>query len=366
MNSSSFFRHKASLDYLAPGVDHPVHLTNSSAADVVSAASSGSRSPSGDQSLRNVMQSEVAYKPSKVGGISLVTPASVTLDGTVTAASYNANSGRLALKADDGRVWQLPPMDAELVRIAYDSVYRLGSPPELSIGTSPDTDLQDASRSGAWNVHYIGAIVGTRLGAVMLKADELLGDLAYGGSDALERLGLSKLGLHTLPETFPDRYAEPGHVEGDCTSSCRVFLVASSIPLAERAAGQLEFGPLEFDVRLDPDSPAEEDFARSLISHWGEIVAAPAGKSFRDLSEAARVVAVFIWLHDHFVTVDSSISSLKSPRNFFTPTEVPVRPPVTREALRPRLPLTVYSHEGIGRIVYAPGNVTRVAYSGDQ
>jgi hypothetical protein len=137
----------------------------------------------------------------------------------------------------------LPPTDPELTRIAFECLYLHRAAPELSIGVNPDPNTVNPNVS----VFYLSAVRGTRLGHIMFESDKLLSRLAFGGSEVLRELGLSSLNLHTLPELYPDHYAEsPGNQYS--YGEGRVYLVPRRITLVEQGAGELRFDETHFDV----------------------------------------------------------------------------------------------------------------------
>lgn len=345
------------IEYLSKGSDAPVTLTNSNLTSVVNIAQTeqGSRS-----AVERILQSEGQHKPSNVGGISLVTQASLPLNpASIERASYDPGSKRIILHSRDGTSWMLPPIDPELARNAFDCLYGQNLPPELSIGSSPDRDTFDPGRPGYHRVYYVSAIENTRLGKIMFDADHLLGLLAFGGSKDVERLGAAKVGIHTLPELFPSRYADNPTAGG---GALRVYIVPSHVNLYESNPRELVFGDLLFDVRFDPGGPAEMEFSQTLIAHWNDFLAAAAAQPFRELTEATQVVAIFNWLHENHIQFDDEQIKNVTTHSFFTPSDIPVMLPPKNESLNRRPPFNVYSSNGLERIYYADGKETLVHY----
>ena len=308
---------------------------------------------------RNVMKLEQNHKPSKVGGISLVAPARLPIDPSrVRRARYDAASRRIVLHGPDGATWRLPEVDPELARIAYDCLYEAERAPELSIGANPD-DRLDPGPALRSRVYYVGAIENTLLGLIMLRADQLLGDLAFGGSEVIERLGLRGTNLHTMAELCPDFYADgPSRGGGGAD---RVYLLPDVVRVAAAASGDLEFVEMTFDVRFSPAGAAEQEFAAALEANWPAVLASPGAAAFRDLVQAVRATSLMVWLRDHGIPFDASIRGIE-PRRVFTPRDVPSRRAPKLKDLRPMLPLTVYDANGISRVYDARGRVSTVHY----
>ncbi|MCA1818254.1 MAG: hypothetical protein LC746_18070, partial [Acidobacteria bacterium] len=345
-------------EYYPRGATEPIRLSNSRPAEVLAASRSsleGAR-----QIVERIVQNEEAAKPSSVGGISLVTPATPPPEvGKIVGATYDPGESRIVLRAEDGSLWRLPPTDPQLTRAAYDCLYKRGVAPELSIGVNPKPNEVEPHVG----VFYLSAIEGTRLGHVMLESDELLGRLAFGGSDDLRALGLSQLNIHTLAELYPDHYADtPGnHLY---YGAGRVYLVPSLVSLAAQSRGELRFDETRFDVRFEPMGAAESEFVSSIVSNWGKIVASPGAQPFQELTQAAQVVAVFNWLHERGVPFDDSLESVALEKNVLTPTSLPRGRAPSRESLSPTLPLTQYGVNGIERVYDAEGRMTRLVYRG--
>lgn len=347
------------MEYYArgAGASAPIRLTNTPLTEIVTLSASDPGAAT--FAMQEILRAEQTEKPSNVGGISLVTSATFPVKAEdVAGATFDRATNRIVLRMRDGTSRRLPPMDPELVRIAYDCLYGRGVAPELSIGVDPNPGSINPGRPGRIRVHYIGAIAGTRLGRIMLDADQLLARLTFGGSDVIDGLGLRGSGLHTLAELFPDRYAAPTIPRyGDS----RVYLVPSRVALAEAGAGELRFADVRFDIRLDPFGPAEEHFARAMAARWDDLLPAPGGAPFRELVAAAKIVAVFNWLERHLVPFDDSLAEVEV-RRFFTPRDLVPAPPTDRRSLRPALPLMMYGRNGIERVFTANGAETRLIY----
>lgn len=347
------------MEYYArgAGASVPIRLTNTPLTEIVTRSASDPGAAT--LAMQEILRAEQTEKPSTVGGISLVTSATFPVKAEdVAGATFDRATNRIVLRMRDGSARRLPPMDPELVRIAYDCLYGRGIAPELSIGVDPNPRPINAGRPGRVRVHYVGAIAGTRLGRIMLDADQLLARLTFGGSDVIDGLGLPGSGLHTLAELFPDRYAAPTIRR---YGNSRVYLVPSRVALAEAGAGELRFADVRFDIRLDPFGPAEEHFARAMAAHWDELLRAPGGAPFRELVEPAKIVAVFNWLDGHLVPFDDSLAEVEV-RRFFTPMDLVPDRPTDRGSLRPALPLVMYGRDGIERVFGADGAETRLIY----
>jgi hypothetical protein len=346
--------HKPEMTYLPRGGIEPVKLTNSRPADVLTvpaASSSGHRLP---PSLR---QSEQLQKPTdNIGGISLITPAEVPLDsGSVRAASFDGR--RIVVRTTD-RIWQFPDMSPDLVRAAYDCIYRRESTPELSIGAQPESAFEPG-KPGQWSVFYLGGTAGTHLGLNLLRADNLLGDLAFGGSDVPRRLGADRLGIHTLAELYPDRVAD--NPRAGRYGGLRVYITPGIISMTKTDSGELKFERIAFDVRFDPTGPAQDEFSDTLAARWTELLKLPECGAFRELDEAARVCGVLNWLKSTGVPFDASLLPA-TPLTVYTPRFVPIRQSPSLESLKPVLPLSVYGPHGISRIYDCAGRMTHVLY----
>jgi YD repeat-containing protein len=191
----------------------------------------------------------------------------------------------------------------------------------------------------------------------MLKADEVLGRIAYGGSDDLTQLGLDGLGIHTLSELFPRRYAEnPGqHGAG------RVYLLPSRISLRAAENHQLAFDSARLEVRVDPLGPAEAEFSERVTNALPLLMETSAGAAFRDLLEAAKIGAVFVWLTDHSVPFDVDIATVPINR-MFTPIDAARSRDVPIAALRPVLPLNRYDRDGLIEVYDDAGRVSRLSH----
>jgi hypothetical protein len=355
-NGSSWSR----MDLVPKGSAQSVTLSNISAAQAV-------RSWTPQQGGGNAIKAlDGLHKPSNVGGISLVTPARLPIDGrTVASATFDRASSRLVLRDGDGNLWRLPPIDPEYARIAYDSLYGRGTEPELSIGADPGASDRTRSRTetgqaGMMHVYYRGAVENTRAGMVMLHADGLLGQLAFGTDEVAKRLNLPRGKFHTLAEMYPARYGRG--LDAYRHQGGRVYLVTGQVNLIEQAPGELAFADIGFDIRLDPWGPAEAAFVGSISKYWSQIVDGPLGEPFRDLTELAKAVSLFVWLHDAGVPFDNSLAGV-TPRYFVTPTDVPLSDgPSLGKPMNSDLPLTVYGDEGVKAIYVAPGRATTFAY----
>jgi hypothetical protein len=342
---------RSEMKYFARGATDPVVLTNVRISDVASSTA------------KRLLEVEQHHKPSTVGGVSLVTPAVLPIPGgAVIRAGYDGTAGCLILSGREGRRWYLPPMDAELARIAWEALYDRETSPELSIGVNPSSSV-DPGRAGTQRVHYLGGIEDTIMGLVCLRADELLGELAFGGSEVLSRLGLQGSGLHTLPEMFPNAYAEGPRMGRGAAD--RVYLAPDRVVLSESSPGVLDFSELSFAVRFSPAGPAEEDFARTLKAQWARLRATPGGAPFRDLEQVVRVVSVFTWLKDSGVPFDESLGEVEV-RRVFTPRDVLPRRTPRPESLTPSLPIALYDANGLSRMVDRQGHITRFEYENRQ
>ena len=350
----------ARIEYFAKGADEPVTLTNSSLNNVVLTIRPGQDSR---QILNSIVQSEGQHKPSDVGGISLVTLARLPLDArTIEGASYDAGSRRIILRKTTGEEWRLPEMNPELVRNAFDCVYGQDLAPELSIGSKPDQATTNRGRAGYARVYYVSAIQNTRLGKIMLDADQFLSVLAFGSSADIEKAGVADLGVHSLPELFPSRYTDNPRGVG----SLRVYLVPTRIDLVEATAHDLEFTEPIFDVRFDPSGPAEDEFSRIIGTRWADLLKLDQARPFRELSEAARIVGVFNWLKDQGIAFDDSQLKNVQSGSYFTPSDVSVITLPKIESLNRRPPFNIYGPNGLEKVFDADGKETRIHYRDGQ
>jgi hypothetical protein len=377
---SALNAHTATHDFLtsnqkilvyAPGVDKPVEFPPTSLGKVITEVlKAETRGPNQTIKLDSRKLNDAATKlrasePTPgIGGISLNALARLPISAEqVSKISYHSEDNLLYLEQRDGRKIQLPSIDKEVLRLAYQIAYRDNQKPELSIGSPPEGGGGNIQlRAGQTPVYYLGKTDRTMLGLVMYRADEALGCLAFCSTKFVQSVSDQVIGFHSLPELYPQGYADhPG--QSRYPSAGTVFLNSSLVELTWSPRGdRLEFGSVGFDLRFDQPGPAEDAFAAFFVTHFDEIVRTKLGEPLQALIPYAQAVAFFRWLKANDIALNPSEFQGLPVSSVFTPHEVPLRPSPKLEDIASRAPTILFGAFGPERIIRADGRETVVTY----
>jgi hypothetical protein len=304
-----------------------------------------------------------------LGGISLNAIARIPLDPQqVSRAGYDSHQNRLYFLMDGGKKVFLPQMHAEVVRIAYESAYRLGKKPELSFGTShfitPEgQQVVNLHPAGSQPVYYLGNSEKTLIGLAMYNADKALDKLAFGSTSSVRPIANQVPGFRSLPELYPEKYTEHPAQKLYAGSDVRIYIHPTLVELAlvpERDA--LEFDRIVFAARFGTSGAAEAQFAAFFASHFHEIANTEQGAPLKALIPFARAVAVFRWLKENKINVELSDLSKVGISMAYTPQYVPAIRLPSLEEIAPCLPTTFFGPFGPVRIIRADGRETVITY----
>lgn len=302
-------------------------------------------------------------KASPVGGISLTVPAILPIKPDfIKHARFDLRTGRIVLEGRNPELrWFLPPMDSELVRIVYRSIFERRIRPELSFGTEvPSKNFcGDSTRPGYVPVYYTCPIQGTVLGLIMLRADIILWDIAFSDNSLLK---IDFPGFHSLAELFPAKYTDNPAQERFAGTEERILLQTHRIELVEGRLGDLHYRKRQdFIVRFGNPGPAELAFAASFAAHYGRLL--QRFREFQDLLEAARVTAVMTWLSDNKIPFIADTLVHVDVKQIFTPVEIARRKPTLLDSIKPLPPHTFFNAFGPTHVFFdEKGRVTRFEY----
>jgi hypothetical protein len=291
--------------------------------------------------------------------------------GEVDFAGYDARAAELFLRLHDGQTIRFPPMEPEIVRQSFETAYVFGEKAELSIGGPNAVDpegrpIVNPQAPGHHAVYYFGHTENMLLGLDLYKADTLLGELAFGNAATNPALRGSIPGLRSLPELFPEKYAD--HLARDLLvdGDMRIFINSASVELARARGGNaLEFVDTSFAVHFGQAGPAEAAFAGFLQSHFHDIALTEAGRPFARLIPWAQALAVFRWLKSNGIRIEAGELWPLTPSGALTPASVPFvesRTPNLRDIAAP-LPTVFFGRSGPVRIVQADGRESRLTYA---
>jgi hypothetical protein len=294
--------------------------------------------------------------PCSCGGISLTVPAIMPFErGAVFRAHYDTASKALVLTDRAGAAWRLPPMDPELIAVAYYALFEKKIRPELSIGSrSPGNNFVGGRTGARAGVYYSRGIQNTRLGYIMLRADISLGELAYTRNPKVRQLFPE---FRSLPELYPQKYATNAGDDRFLGSEDRILLQTGDIELVPGRSRELRFrAGRELVMRFGNTGPAEMAFGAWFGNNFEAIVAALP--ELRELRDAARVVAVIAWLSENQVQFDKGPMASLHESDVVTPDHVAPRRNPTVEDLERDPPLAPQ------HIIHGEGRVTNFEYEG--
>ena len=381
--------HRATADFYypdqkvlvySPDSAKPVEMPSTSLTNVINEVYKAARSPTivGQRAkldplkLKDVAKTLRRNEPSPgLGGISLNATATIPLDPrNLRGAGYNTGQNRLYLRLRGGETVLFPRMDPEVLRLAYESAYRAGKKPELSIGTSEFITPQGQRTvtlhpPGKQPVYYLppGKTADTLLGLVMYRADEALSKIAFGSTSDVGPLAEQVPGFRSLPELFPEKYTEHPASDRYVGTDTRVFIhpVRVEFSLAD-GSGAFESGEIAFAARFGRTGPAEVQFAAFFASRFAEIVNTELGAPIGALIPFARAAAVFRWLKENGIAFDAGALSRTPISKVFTPRYVSSIIFPRLEEIAPRLPTMFFGPFGPVRVIRADGRETVISY----
>jgi hypothetical protein len=369
---------KEKIVLYTPNSNEQIELKNGSILDAVQAINRSSASAGNDArgafndigQLKDAVKELTAKEPTPgLGGISLNATAQIPIDPReVVRAGYDPDEGRLYLTLHGGKTVWLPRAELQTLREGFEFGYRRDKKPELSIGNT-FFDLPDGRRvvnltpSGRQPVYYFGDTEDTLLGMVMYLADQALGKLTFGSTAAVRPVADQVPGFRSMPELYPQKYAEIPASESYLGSEARVFIHPSLVELVRKSeADELVYGDLRFAVEFGKMGPAEAVFAAFLESHFHEVANTEQGVAFKQLAAYARVLAIFRWLKENNVDFAGGALSNISGLKIYTPRDaVPFVLP-SRSELAPAAPTMLFGPAGLLKIVDQEQRQTTVTY----
>ena len=387
--AQSFERHSATWNFYDPDQNvlvylphsnKPVEIQGTSLAKVINTVDEAFRSPSTPshgaridfqkQKMNEVVKTLRQNEPTPgLGGISLNATARIPLDPRqVSRAGYDSQQNRLYIHMQGEKRVFLPRMNAEVLRLAYESAYRHGKKPELSIGTSHFTtpkgkEVITLHPPGKQPVYYLGKAQGNLLGLVMYRADEALAKLAFGSTSAVRPVAEQVPGFRSLPELYPEKYTEHPASERYAGSDVRVFINPTVVEFALSPQGDaLTFSRIAFAARFGKSGAAEAEFAAFFASYFHEISNTEQGAPLKALIPFARAVAVFRWLKENEIHVDLTGLSKVQISKVYTPQYVSAIRFPSLDEIAPRLPTMFFGPFGPVRIIRADGRETVISY----
>jgi|GEM_PF-5998377 len=257
--------------------------------------------PSMGSSLISVAREKKANE-SRVGGVTLTKPASVPIDASDIVQLVVTPNRRLAFLTRSGRSILLPDYNAQITAAACACVYG-DRPPEISL------TLADDSGTPYKIVQYISQPLRfTRLGDLMLEADRVLADVAFG--DRVSYRAPSGIpNYHPYMEIIQDHEAFRSGKIG-----IRTWIVPAAIDTkmngdeltVERTMMAVRFEAFDtkrtteyFSSYTEPGrhDAAGEFVASALTARFGSLE--EEYPVLRELSRAAAVVGILIWARQH-------------------------------------------------------------------
>lgn len=305
-------------------------------------------------------------EPPKGGGIALKAVAELPFDPQeISGAEWDDQTGRVVLKSmSGGQTWRLPPINADIARTAYRCIFgEQSSDPEISIGVDPVGQARNPTAAGFSSAYYVGPITDTQFGLIMLRADEALGDIAYGSTENLARRGLDKIvGYHSLSELYPAKYTEQPLKSVLIGSDERIVIQSLPTQLVSEGRDELVYVRRpELAVRFGRTTPAERAYADIFATDYYAILAHVP--ELRDLVECSRAIGIMKWLRANDIPFLPYSLETTPPHVADTPGQVRDPEPPRLEDLALTRPLIVYSEDGPTDLYPLTGNPTHITYA---
>jgi len=304
-------------------------------------------------------------EPPKGGGIALKAASELPLNpDNVAGVKWDEGAGRLVvIGKKENQFWRLPMMDPEILKVAYRCVFtQQAADPEISIG-APFGKGREIAAVGKRPVYYSGPIEDTLFGLILLRADQALGDIAYGGHKELTKYHLDKMpGYHALPELYPAKYAQQPQAKVLIGSDERIVIQSLSSRLTIKDGHDLEYvHEPELGVRFGRTTPAERAYADVFGTYYDAILREVP--ELRDLIECARAIGIFKWFSLNKVSfLPEHRLALTAQRSVFTPHEVNIREMPRLEEISLTRPLVQYSDDGPADVFRDSGEHIRLDY----
>ncbi|MDQ1639342.1 MAG: hypothetical protein QOF62_2681 [Pyrinomonadaceae bacterium] len=375
---TSIFDQKEKLVLYLPHTEESIELKNTSISTGLEAlnkvnTTTRTETPSSGstEALKDAVKDLTEKEPTPgLGGISLNATARLPVDAAEVAhAGFDAQQRRLYLKMRNGNVVWLPTSDVQVLRQGYEFGYLSDVKPELSISNTffdtPDgRRIVNLTPPGRQPVYYFGHTEDTLLGLVMYLADQTLGKLTFGSTAAVHSIAEKVPGFRSMPELYPEKYADHPASQRFLGSEARVFTHPSLIELTHTPRGnELEFGNTQFSVEFGKSGPAEAVFASFLESHFHEIANTESGAPFKQLVAYARVLAIFRWIKENKITFEEHGLASEPMALVFTPRDAtPFDLPSLNE-IAPRAPTMLFGPAGPVKIINRDQKETVVSYA---
>jgi hypothetical protein len=302
-----------------------------------------------------------------LGGISFNATAELPFSPTnVASVSCCSGDGRMLIRFRNGRVVRAPYISPSVLQLAYLTAYVHGEKAELSIGRTIQEGPNGVRYSqlnppGLGSVYYYGRAKDTALGLAMYQADSLLDRIAFGGGQTVARLSVEVPGYRSLPELFPERYAN-NPAQERVAGTERVVIYSSEVALAlSEQRDELTFAQTRFGVRFSQPGPAETAYAQLLQTNFEAIASTPEGRPFAELRPFAQALALFRYFKVNDIPV-SGINETNAPAFVYTPSAVPRPTPPQFADVAPPLPTIFFGPFGPVRMIDRNGAEVRFAY----
>lgn len=333
------------------------------------------------------------------GGVFLTETARVPLDRLrVRQAEYDVRGQRFILYEGDRR-WLAPRMDPDIVAVVSRCLYSAAREQAVAVsfGIDPVNNGRKADPTRDHEVVLFGCpyLEDTRLGEILIDADDLLGSLWYGKNRYRHGEHLTRtLGYHSLLQLTLDHPVNNDIVKNvpflKREIDMRVWIRAD--PIAFRRARPESAHRLEPDqvslkmfsetIRLASPhvfrgevvgNPGADVFTGYFNKNFGRFVDTPLRghptretvRPFRDLMEAAYVTGLVKWIKgnggERQIPMDVSWTRTYTVAPVKTPLGVPI-PPLKDVPKEIRGPIVVYNQFGPSRLIDADGRTLLVKY----